>query len=60
MGENITPLVAVDYTPHLRLLLEVLNNQPVFEIQPNALTLRVADIASAVVGLTSERKNARR
>lgn len=60
MGENITPLVAVDYTPHLRLLLEALNNQPVFEIQPNALTLRVADIASAVVGLASERKNARR
>ena len=26
MGENITPLAAVDYTPHLRLLLEVLNN----------------------------------
>jgi hypothetical protein len=60
MGENTTPLVAIDYTPHLRLLLEALNNQPVFEIQPNALTLRVAGIATAVVRLASERKNAPR
>jgi len=60
MGENTTSLVAVDYTPHLRLLLEALNNQPVFEIQPNALTIRVDDITSVVVRLASERKNAPR
>lgn len=57
MIESGTPLVPVDYIPHLNLLLDALKQQEIFEFQPRALTINVAKIAAQVAHTPYERKN---